>query len=566
MSKHALYTVLVCALFVSVFAFALHTQLPKIFDPQFHEFDEVMDSTVSSNLSRKAFPPMLRINPISDAVSTWVEGPYWQHVPPLPMYIPALFYKVFHSVSVQLTRLSYDTILFLIGIGFILMVSAFDTSLLSTSAALIALVIWLFSTFTLGVFSGGMVNVFGQTDFGLAGSVVASFGVMLWYLKETQAERRHYSLKKLTAFAAIVTLPLLVKSLLGAIAPAIFFILVIYDNRNDKKKIFIPLAVSLAMLAGYCSLLYFSSPQTFAKEILVPFYHFSNYQSWGRPWYFYITDYIPAYYLSIYSPFVYLAFIVSALYFWKKRESLSRRTNMLLSLSLVWFLWNIITVSIVESKSPNFIFQSYLFFLFFTAYCLLLIIKSLVSGTHRKNLLKFLDSYIVFITIVICAIMAYSCISTAYAYSTYGSSMSDTIYGQNVATRYYALGQEEEEHGVNSASDLFIIDASDSDCVYKFYLIFLTGADSRTLDELHIINPPPAAIAEKYKDVHFIVRNSAKLLSISIPHTVTRYTYFTDITFPTSGLPTSTPLYNYLNKTIVKRLPYVTHSCSTSGW
>src|SRR6185369_15134213 len=63
-----------------------------------------------------------------------------------------------------------------------------------------------------------------------------------------------------------------------------------------------------------------------------------------------------------------------------------RKDKILLWLSGGWFIWNLLAISFVTSKVPNFIYQSFLLSLFFVVYTLVILLKSQLSAlTHIRD-------------------------------------------------------------------------------------------------------------------------------------------------------------------------------------
>src|SRR3989344_7036734 len=269
------------------------SDLPLIFKKDLLAHDESSNSVVAANITRKFFPPMVRTNPLVESQGNWMEGPFWQHIPPLYAYVPYPFFVLDGEVTVEVKRLSYAFVLLLTGLLFILGVYRFNKSLLAAGAATLAAIFWIKTPFTHELVTG---YAFGVSDIALAFTVAASFGAVLWYLKEEKESRLNYSWEKIIAISVIVALPVMAKNLLGAIPATTFIVSLVYDNRFGKK-FWLALGSFLGMLTIYYLPLYFSSPETFRAEIMVSFLHGNNYEGWGRSWHWYITNYLPERYL-----------------------------------------------------------------------------------------------------------------------------------------------------------------------------------------------------------------------------------------------------------------------------
>src|SRR3989344_5947442 len=92
--------------------------LPLVFQKDLLAHDESSNSVVADNLTRKFFPPMVRTNPLVDEQGNWMEGPYWQHIPPMFAYVPHIFFEIDGHVTIEVKRLAFAFVTLLTGLLF----------------------------------------------------------------------------------------------------------------------------------------------------------------------------------------------------------------------------------------------------------------------------------------------------------------------------------------------------------------------------------------------------------------------------------------------------------------
>jgi hypothetical protein len=303
---------------------------------------------------------MVRINSLTNEQGHWMEGPYWQHVPPMFEYIPLALFVMDGRVSIEMKRLAYAIVLFITGICFIISVSRFEQTRLANAAATFAAISWIITPFTRHLVSGIRFSV---SDIVLAGTVVFCLWALLRYLEQPTTNRIAYPTGKVALIGAIVALPILAKSAMGLIPATTFFAILLWDQKELNLKFLITCLTFFGVILCYFGALYLSSPETFWREITVPFYHFKDYEGWGKPWHFFVTTYLPVFYFHKLTPIIYASFLFSLALLFSNR--LKGRPRTLMIICGGWFAWNLIAVSAVTSKAPNFVFQSYLPGLFF---------------------------------------------------------------------------------------------------------------------------------------------------------------------------------------------------------
>ncbi|HEX9503380.1 MAG TPA: hypothetical protein VF974_03630 [Patescibacteria group bacterium] len=489
--------VILCLIFITLFLYNTKQDFRLIFKKDLLAHDESSNSVVAANITRKFFPPMVRVNPLNEQQGNWMEGPYWQHIPPMFAYVPYLFFKLDGQVTIEVKRLSFALVTLLTGLLFIYSVYQFRKSLVAAIAATAAAIFWIGTPFTHELITG---YAFGVSDIVLAFTVVASFGAVLWYLAKEKETRLDYPGWKLVLIALIVALPIIAKNLLGAIPAATFFILLLRDFRTINKRVLFASITFVAILASYYLPFYISSPETFKNEILVSFLHFKKLEGWNRPWHFYLTNYLPQRYLGHWT-WWYFEGLIFGLGIWTLKSKIwDRKDKILLGLSLGWFVWNLIAISLVTSKVPNFIYQSYLLSLFFIVYSLCLVLKQLFPSPLWRGIKGGGG-------IIILGMLTVSFFVTGYEIVRFAQHFkfmrAQAYHYETEREKFYQVAEKMRQSGVN-AKDLVIVHISDNDCWARYPILFLTGAESKTLLEMHFNTVPAVRIQKKYNKVYFL--------------------------------------------------------------
>lgn len=498
--------------FATWFSYNIKNDFRLIFQKDLLAHDESSNSVVEANITRKFFPPMVRVNPLNDEQGNWMEGPFWQHIPPLFAYVPYLFFKLDGQVTIEVKRLSFAFLTLLTGLLFIFSIYKYKKSLLAAFAATIAAILWVNTPFTHELITG---YAFGASDIVLAFTIVCAFAGVIWYLRGEGEERREYSFWKLGSIALLVALPIMAKSLLGAIPAATFFGLLVWDYKAINKKFFISVGAFFAFLLLYFLPLYFSSPATFKSEILVPFFHFQALEGWGRPWYYYLTNYLPLRYLFGWTWAYYLGLVVAITYnvrfFISKREG--RRIRITLVVSLLWFVWNLLAVSLVTSKVPNFIYQSYLLSLFFIVYSLISATPDLIrgplqllkpNGDNRGSGSQLALGWALVLVLIFTLFFAGH--SYWSGFQLFKTTRAAQYNYQTEHEKFYQLGEKLRRQGIDT-QDLVIVYNPPNDCWERYYILFLIGAESKTLLEMYFNNVSNDVIRQKYRAIYYIDQN-----------------------------------------------------------
>ena len=492
---------ILCLIFTTLFLYNTKRDFSLIFKKDLLAHDESSNSVVAANITRKFFPPMVRVNPLNVEQGNWMEGPYWQHIPPLFTYVPYVFFKLDGQVTIEVKRLAYAFVVWLTGLVFICGVYRYRRSLAAAVAATLATIFWINTPFTHELITG---YAFGTSDIVLAFTVVCSFVSILWYLKKQREERLQYRIWKIVLISIIVALPIMAKNLLGAIPAATFFILLLRDYKFSKK-LFIGVSTFLVSLVVYYLPFYFVSPQTFNNEILVSLLHFKKLEGWDRPGYYYITNYLPQRYLFGWTWVFFVGLALGVGYrVWGRGD---RKDKVLLTLSGGWFVWNLIAISLVTSKVPNFIYQSYLLSLFFIVYSVLTPISNVVRNRFAKRFLTRLAFGMVALALVASiGVTGYEIVRFGQQFNT---QRAQAYSYETEREKFYGTAEELQRLGLNT-QDIVIVRVSDNDCWFRYPIIFLTGAESKTLLEISF-GYDAYAIKNKYDRMYFLTNKTDRL-------------------------------------------------------
>lgn len=502
-----------CLVFTGVFLRNTRHDFPLIFHKDLLAHDESSNSVVAANITRKFFPPMVRVNPWDDQQKIWMEGPRWQHIPPLFAYVPYVFFKLDGQITIELKRLAYAFVVWLTGLLFIFSVYKYRNSLLAGVAATIGAVFWVNTSFTHELITG---YAFGVSDIVLAFTMVCAFAGIIWYLQEEKTVRRDYPWLRLGIIAVLVALPIMAKNILGAIPAATFFLLLLADYGRAGKRFWQSLAIFSAALLLYYVPLALSSWVTFKKEILVSFFHVNDYEGWGRPWHYYLTNYLPHRYLFGWTWVYFAGLIFAAVYNLKFLISKQngRKIRITSAVALIWFCWNLLAVSLVRSKIPNFIYQTYLLSLYAIAYSVLVFMKDVANRlfdfrkalAHLSGLTR--KSAVIILIVVFCA-AGYEAVRFVQQFRI---QRAQAYNYQSEHEKFYHAAEEMRAQGLGP-KDLVIIRTSDNDCWFRYYSLFLTGAESRTLLETDFDLPTGLEIKNRYQRVFFLVNKNEQVAS-----------------------------------------------------
>jgi hypothetical protein len=519
-------------------------QAPTIYKKEFknNNWDDHVNSVVSGNIHRLLFPAKIRINSLTDKVSNdWATNSYWQHIPPLFAYTSLPFFLLDGQVSIEMYRLSFALLIALTSIIFIATVSLFTRSLLATLSATIASIIWVVSPFTTALIhgGGGGGTIFGVSDITLAFTVILSFSAICWYLNTPQPKRAQNTLTKIIFITLLVSLPILAKNVLGAIPVVTFFIMLLIDQKKINLKVLIFALTLTLTLALFYGALFLSSPETFMIEIITPLRHFDNYEYWERPWHFFITNYLPSYYFQNYwYPFITI-FLLGlhnlAL------NKYNRRIRIVLKISIGWYLWSLIATSLVASKSPNFMYQSYLLAIFVSTFTLVWffhriypvfsIIQNKLNNHFRISL------YLSILISLLIITSTNTVLATNNAITKLNNHRINNYSYTTTGEKFYELAEYARDNGAG-LKDLFIIKPLSGDSWMTYYILFLTGSEARLEQALYTNEQTLGQLKQKFNSLHVVLPIETN--TSNIPHT-TLATKATDsfqlITFNLANIP-----------------------------
>lgn len=533
--NNGLFIAICTLLFALFFSFILHQDWSLIFKKDLYFHDESVNSVVAANITRKFFPAMVRVNPLSEQPASWMEGPYWQHIPPLFTYIPYPFFKIDGHVTIEIKRLAYAMVILLTGIIFILTVGFYEKTAIATLSAAIAAILFICTRFTRDLITG---IEFGTSDIILAFTAICSFAAVCWYLGHPRHERRQYPLWTFVPATIVLTMPILAKNVLGAIPVTTFLALILADHRKINRRVLIVFLSFMVLVALYFVPLYWISPATFREALAVPAAHAGDYEGWARPWYVFFVDYIPHRY-AVNLALPYGMSVLLGIYYLLARLKRSTAFNVL-ALSGGWFLWNLCVVSVIRSKAPNFIFQTYLLSLFFAVYPLLLIISDHYSQCEMRTRIEKIwrhDPHIVYRSQLAVFMVLLVLVVTVYfaLFADISRTRAAAYSYDSIRERFYRFGEVEQRMSADS-NDIFVFNSSPSDCWLRYYVLFLTGSEARTFDEMLSYGAPVERLRGRYRRLYFVVSGVNTLPDIQIPHDVQDLGDFKVFVFKTADL------------------------------
>jgi hypothetical protein len=492
-----------------------YQQMPDYFKKNLVSYDECTNAVVSNNLYYDIFPPRLRLNSLYPDYQNWKEGPDWQHIPPMFLYVPLPFYMMDGGPTIEVRRLSYVLVAYLLGVIFIIGVSTLFKEKRATFVASIVAWLWLLTPFVRTVLNA---NAFGYSDIVLAFSVVLSFLLIISLNKRVTSNLPiNKNLYIFIVFAA--TMPLLVKNLLGAL-PIAFLSFVVFKavlaNKLKKREAFLSVIFCGFLCAIYYGASWWKSPEAFKAEFFVSLMHFENYEGWQKPWHYFITYYLPERYFDfMWWPFV-ATFVISII-IWIKSKPTFRKT--ILGFFFAFFMLNLIAISIVTSKSANFILQGYIFILFFVLYSFS---NAVMERFEGLKLSRFLDRLYQFRESI--GIITFTVFGLLVAGNVYQMrSLRINPYDYKTQNEYFfQFGELARDVLYADTKTLFILDTDakiyedslqheDPDFWFRYYILFNSGSEARRIEELRTFSNEfdvKERILKRYSHV-YLVTNSA---------------------------------------------------------
>lgn len=415
-----------------------------------------------------------------DDYQDWTEGPQWQHIPPLFAYVPLPLFWIDGKVSIEMKRLSYLMLSYLIFALLTYYFSSFLGNSLLSFSSVITSILWTHSPFVKGLLQGGY---FGYSDIVLVFTITVSVIFLLHYL----VYKRHefYALNELSFYfyGFIFSLPILTKNALGGLPIALFLILLLYTYKKFNRYIFSFLISAFLFNGLYYGIQFYNHPEVFKQEFLFSFAHFGEVEGWKRPWHFFISTYLPKLYLSkAFIPTV-LLFVTTIIYYIKNRLRYKYSERIVLELFLIYFALHVFVITFVTSKSPNFLLQSFHFFIFFMVFNLGTIIKNYLNQTRNSD---FLNQK--WINRILLILLCFSFFVFIYRFKAERGAPSMP------ANAHYLLAEAINRELSPTLKDIFITYTdtvklapkdvwSDKDNWLRYYILFISGAESRRLEE-----------------------------------------------------------------------------------
>jgi hypothetical protein len=474
--------------------------LPKYFQKDLYSFDESINSVVSANLYRDFWNPSVRLNSMIDDYQDWTEGPQWQHIPPLFAYVPLPLFWLDGQVSIEMKRLSYVLLAYLMFALLTYYFSSFLGNTLLSFSSVVTCILWTHSPFVKGLLQGGY---FGYSDIVLAFTISASIIFIIHFL----VFKRHefYALNELSFFfyAFVFSLPILAKNALGGLPIALFFVLLIYIYKNFNRYI-LTFLVSVILFNGlYYGIQFYKHPEVFKQEFLFSFAHFGEVEGWKRPWHFFVSNYLPKLYLSkAFIPTI-LILVPTIIYYIKNRFSYKYSEKIVLDLFLLYFALHVFIITFITSKSPNFLLQSFHFFIFFLVFNLGFIIKNHLNHSRKSVILnhKWTNRILLFLL----------CVSIFVFIYRFNGERTVPSKPSNV---HYLLAEAINRELSPTLKDIFITYTdtinlkpeevwNDKDTWLRYYILFVSGSESRTMEEF-IDYPDKYLLPQKF-DRFFII-------------------------------------------------------------
>jgi hypothetical protein len=100
--------------------------------------------------------------------------------------------------------------------------------------------------------------------------------------------------------------------------------------------------------------------------------------------------------------------------------------------------------------------------------------------------------------------------------------------------KFYQFGEFAQKNGANT-KDIFVLDASEDDYWFRYYILFLTGAEARTLNEIVPMEISLEQLKTKYDHVHFVFNQSRYIPDVVQACRNTNFPNFTVVSFDLNG-------------------------------
>lgn len=496
--RKILFFQLVLALYFVIYT-AIY--LPHYFKKDLYSFDESIQSVVSANLYRDFWNPSVRLNSLYDEYQGWTEGPEWQHIPALFAYVPLPFFWLDGGVSIEMKRLSYVFIAYLMFAFLTYYFSSYLRNSLLSIAAVSTAVIWTNSPFVKGLLQGGY---FGFSDVVLAFTITITVLCIIHFLIFKKHE--FYSLNEVSMlfYGFVFALPLITKNALGGMPAFIFLFLLLITYKGFNRYIFYFLTGVFLITGSFYGIQWYKNPEVFQQEFLFSIAHFGDVEGWARPWHYFITNYFPKFYIPVvFIPFAILI-VLTSVYFYIKRGFFNINERKVLTLFGLYALAHWTIICFVTSKSPNYLLQSFHLLIFFVVFILL---SALKQYSHHNFLNEIFHSNQINKGLQVLLVITMLLLVYRFQSERRNPSLP--------ANPLFTLSEEIQSKINPGLEDIFITytkknndsTALGNDYWLRYYILFITGSESRTMQEFKNYKPKEK-LSTKYKRFYIITHIS----------------------------------------------------------
>jgi hypothetical protein len=275
----------------------------------------------------------------------------------------------------------------------------------------------------------------------------------------------------------------LTKNALGGLPITLFFMLLLYTYKHFNRYIFTFIFSVFIFNGLYYGIQFYKHPEVFKQEFLFSFAHFGEVEGWKRPWHFFVSNYLPKLYLSkAFIPAI-LILVTTIIYCFKNRFRYMYKERVVLDLFLLYFSLHVFIITFVTSKSPNFLLQSFHFFLFFMVFNLGFIIRNHLKQSRKRECLNHKWSNRILLVLLCVSFFAF-----AYRFK------EERIEPSKPSNAHYLLAEAINREISPTLKDIFITYTdtvklapenvwSDKDNWLRYYILFISGAESRRMEE-----------------------------------------------------------------------------------
>jgi len=240
---------------------------------------------------------------------------------------------------------------------------------------------------------------------------------------------------------------------------------------------------------------------------------------------------------------------------------------MLLSISLLWFLFNLVAVSALTSKAPNFIYQSFLLSLFFIVLGIGLILSENRFAEFIKHKFSEYQTFINLGLVIICLpLLSYMGLVYNNLFHKINITRQAPYVYASEHEQFYGLAEYAQKTGISN-KDIVILNAGPNDCWSRYYILFLTGAEAKTFDEVYSSATDTSTlktIRENYDKLFFVSKTGGDL---NIPGTISRTDYLNFNIFELFAKSLPETFFSELKKNIgSSKNPSIYSSNASCSW